>query len=207
MSRFLEIKLQTPSHHYPRSLRTNICPLKMLPLIVYKLRNEQKHARVNRMKVTSSYLYGVLRRSQHPAGDQTVSTRASRTQEHSKRAGANEEVPNLVKSRTYGSLTVDIPIRKSAITSKRSAPDGEDAEQPTKRAKLPSAKSVPLSNSNTLSKPNAEASTVKKPSSAMKKDAKRKKERQPESDDEDNLPKKPKKARFIEDLKPLYVLS
>jgi hypothetical protein len=147
------------------------------------------------------------------AAEPMVPTEASQTRKHPKRAEANEESPGPVESRTYGSLTVEIPMKKSVISSKRSAPDGRDPEleQPTKRAKvikLQSAKSMPLSNSTLVSKHNTEDTTVKKPSSAMKKDTNRKKARPPESDDEDHLPKKPapKRARFVEESKPLYVL-
>ncbi|OJA20550.1 hypothetical protein AZE42_07070 [Rhizopogon vesiculosus] len=137
---------------------------------------------------------------------------ASQTRKHSKRAEAEEESLNAVKSKTHGSMTVEVPTRKSVASSKRRASDGEDAEQPTKRAKvikLQSAKSLPLSNSIAISKPSADDPAVKKPSSAMKKDTKRKKDRPPESDDEDHLPKKPapKRARFVEEAKPLVHIS
>ncbi|KAG1732685.1 uncharacterized protein EDB91DRAFT_1302096 [Suillus paluster] len=135
-------------------------------------------------------------------------TKVSRARKHSKRTDENDESPNPVKTKTYGSLTVEIPMKKSATSSKRSAPDddvGGDAKHPTKKAKvinLQSAKSLPLSNSAAISKPAAEDPAIKKPHSAMKKDTKRKKERPPESD-EDSQPKKPvsKKARFDEESK------
>jgi hypothetical protein len=40
----------------------------------------------------------------------TVPTEASRTRKHLKRAEANEESSHPIESRTYGSLTVEIPV-------------------------------------------------------------------------------------------------
>ncbi|OAX37720.1 hypothetical protein K503DRAFT_771212 [Rhizopogon vinicolor AM-OR11-026] len=136
---------------------------------------------------------------------------ASRTRKNSKRAEA-EESPNAVKSKTHGSMTVEVPTKKSVTSSKRSAPDGEYAEQPTKRTKvikLQSARPLPLSNSIATSKPSADDPAIKKPSSAVQKDTNRKKDRPPESDDENHLPKKPapKRARFVEEAKPLVHIS
>ncbi|KAG1733714.1 hypothetical protein EDB19DRAFT_1911431 [Suillus lakei] len=115
-------------------------------------------------------------------------TDASRARKRSKRTEVDEESPNPVKTKTYGSLTVDIPIQKSATSSKRRAPDDDvsgDMKQPLKKVKVSksqSAKSFPLSNSIAMSKPVAQDPAVKKPHSAMKQDTKRKKERPPESD-------------------------
>ncbi|KAJ8592363.1 hypothetical protein M405DRAFT_879976 [Rhizopogon salebrosus TDB-379] len=171
-------------------------------------RSSAKDAPLNRAKAKGRT------EAQPDEAEPMVPTEASQTRKHPKRAEANEESPGPVESRTYASLTVEIPMKKSVISSKRSAPDGRDPEleQPTKRAKvikLQSAKSMPLSNSTSVSKPNTEDTTVKKPSSAMKKDTNRKKARPPESDDEDHLPKKPapKRARFVEESKPLVQIS
>ncbi|KAG1807158.1 uncharacterized protein BJ212DRAFT_1388268 [Suillus subaureus] len=141
-------------------------------------------------------------------------TDSSQTRKHSKWTEVNEESPHTVKTKTYGSLIVDIPMKKSATNPKRSAPDDDvsrDVKQPLKKPKVSKsqgAKSSPLSNSVAVSKPDAEDSAVRKPHSAMKQNTKRKKERPPESDDEDHMPKKPvsKKARFDEEPKPRYVL-
>jgi len=122
---------------------------------------------------------------------------------------ADGEPLKTKKSKTDGSMAVEISM-KPAGSSKRSALDDDDAEKPTKKAKVikvPSARSLPPSKTPAISKSDAEESTIKKPSPTMKKATKRKKERPPESDDE--LPKKPtfKRARFAEEPKLLYVLS
>lgn len=213
MSSFLT-KLQMPSDHHFRSLHANIHhPLKILHLIAHKLNNAQRLIRISQIKVTSSYPHEKVRSSQslRSTAEPTASTEASQTRRRLKREEATERSPNPIESKTYGSVAVEIPMKKSTINSKRSAPDGENAEQPTKRAKvnkLHSARSLPLSNSPAISEPDVEHSAIKKPSSAMKKDTKRKKERPPESDDDDHPLKKPapKRARFVEESKPLYVL-
>lgn len=152
-------------------------------------------------------------RKEHP--DEAEPTHASRTWKRSKWSEVNEKPPNSVKTKTYGSLIVDIPMKKSATNPKRSAPDDDvsgDVKQPLKKPKVTksqSAKSLLLSNSVAVLKPDADDPAVKKPHSAMKQDTKRKKERPPESDDEDHMPKKPvsKKARFDEEPKPRVHIS
>lgn len=148
--------------------------------------------------------------------DEAEPTDASQTRKPSNWTKANPESPNSVKTKTYGSLTVDIPVKKSTTNPKRSAPDDDVKEyvkQPLKKpkvSKFQSAKSLPVSNSVEASKPDAEDPAAKKPHSAMKQDTKRKKERPPESDDEDHMPKKPvsKKARFDEEPKSgVYISS
>ncbi|KAG1791116.1 uncharacterized protein HD556DRAFT_1387710 [Suillus plorans] len=137
---------------------------------------------------------------------------ASRVPKCSKRTEVDES-PDLVKTKVYGSLTVDIPMKRSTTNPKRSAPDddvGGDVKQPLKKPKVSksqSAKSLLLSNSVAVSKSDPEDTAVKKPHSAMKQDTKKKAHPQ-ESDDEDHMPKKPvsKKARFDEEPKPGYVL-
>ncbi|KAJ8592359.1 hypothetical protein M405DRAFT_879974 [Rhizopogon salebrosus TDB-379] len=87
-----------------------------------------------------------------------VLTEASRTRKHPKRAEVDEESSDPIESRTYGSLTVEIPMRKSP---KHSTPDGEDLALETKRAKvikLHSIKSLSIFNSIAISKPDAEDS-------------------------------------------------
>lgn len=135
---------------------------------------------------------------------------ASRVPKCSKRTEVDEESPDLVKTKVYGSLTVDIPMKRSTINPKRSAPDDDvsgDVKQPLKKPKVSksqSAKSLLLSNSVAVSKSDPEDTAVKKPHSAMKQDTKKKKAHPQESDDEDHMPKKPvsKKARFDEEPKP-----
>lgn len=136
-------------------------------------------------------------------------TDASQMRKRSKWTKVHQESPNSVKTKTYGSLTVDIPMKKSTTNPKRSAPDDnvrEDVKQPLKKpkvSKFQSAISLPLSNSVEASKPDVEGPAIKKLHSTMKQGTKRKKERPPESDDEDHMPKKPvsKKARFNEEPK------
>ncbi|KAG1805249.1 hypothetical protein EV424DRAFT_1431183, partial [Suillus variegatus] len=134
---------------------------------------QRTYIRKEHMKVTSLYM----------------PTCASRVPKCSKRTvtEVDEESPNLLKTKIYGSLTVDIPMKKSP---ERSAPDDDvsgDVKQP-------------------LKKPN---NTVKKPHSVMKEDTKKKKAHPQESDDEDHMSKKPvsKKAIFDEEPRPGYVLS
>lgn len=137
-------------------------------------------------------------------------TDASRTWKPSKFTEADKESPNLVKTKTYGSLIVDIPVKKSAINPKRSAPDDDvdgDGKQPLKKpkaSKSSTAKSLLLSNSVAVLKLDAEDPAINIPHSAMKQNTKRKKKRPPESDDEDHMPKNAvsKKARFDEEPKP-----
>ena len=91
MSSFLSRKLQTQSHHYFQSLprRTNVCPIKIL-------------ARTGRMKVTSMKRYVVLNTYiQWMATEPIVSTEASRTRKHLKRAEVNDKSSDPIKSRTY----------------------------------------------------------------------------------------------------------
>lgn len=134
---------------------------------------------------------------------------ASRTRKRSKWTEVNEESSNSVKTKTYGSLTVGIPMKKSVANPKRSLDDdiSGDVKQPLKKPKVSksqSAKSLHLSNSVAVSTLDAEGPAVKKLHLAVKEDAKRKKERPLESDDEDHMPRKPvsKKARFDEEPKP-----
>jgi hypothetical protein len=141
--------------------------------------------------------------------DEAEPTDASRTSKRSKLTEVKEESSNPMITKTYGSLIVDIPMKKSATNPKRSAPDdevGRDVKQPPKKPKVSksqSAKSLLLSDSVAVSKPDAQGTAVKKHHSAMKQDTKRKKEHPPESDDEDHMPNKPvsKKARFDEEPK------
>lgn len=141
--------------------------------------------------------------------DEAGPTDACREWKPSKFTEVDKESPNLVKTKTFGSLIVDIPVKKSVINPKRSAPDdvGGDGKQPLKKPKVSkssSAKSLLLSNSVAVLKLDAEDPAINKPHSAMKQNAKRKKKRPPESDDEDHMPKKAvsKKARFDEEPKP-----
>ncbi|KAG2131656.1 hypothetical protein DEU56DRAFT_453619 [Suillus clintonianus] len=211
----LTINLQMLSLPRFRSLPTSGPPPKMLHSIARKPNNAQRIARSTQMKVTFLYIYETLLTSSEHLHSTAQPTDASRTRKRSKWTEANEEPSNPMKTKTYGSLTVDIPMKKTPTSSKRSVPAddaGRDAEQPVKKVKVAkhqSAKSMPLYNSSAISKPVAEDPAVKKPLSAMKKDTKRKKERPPESDDEDHMPKKPasKKARFDEEQKPGVQIS
>ncbi|KAG1753040.1 hypothetical protein EDD22DRAFT_914323 [Suillus occidentalis] len=189
--------------------RPTIAEPSAIPKSAHK-RPSAKHAPLNRAQAKQRT------ENRQERSDEAEPTDASQTRKPSKWTKANPESPNSVKTKTYGSLTVDIPMKKSTTNPKRSAPDDdvrEDVKQPLKKpkvSKFQSAKSLPLSNSVETSIPNAEDPVAKKPPSAMKQDTKRKKERPPESDDEDHMPKKPvsKKARFDEEPKSgVYISS
>ncbi|KAG2117186.1 uncharacterized protein F5147DRAFT_811524 [Suillus discolor] len=147
--------------------------------------------------------------------DEAEPTYASRVPKSSTRTEVDEESPNLVKTKIYGSLTVDIPMKRSTTNPKRSAPDDDvsgDVKQPLKKPKVSksqSTKSLLLSNSVAVSKPDPEDTAVKKPHSVMKQDTKKKKAHPQESDDEDHMPKKPvsKKARFEEPKPGVHISS
>ncbi|KAG2151115.1 uncharacterized protein EDB93DRAFT_322106 [Suillus bovinus] len=121
-----------------------------------------------------------------------------------------DESPKLMKTKNYGSLTVDVPVKKSSTNPKRSAPDddvGGDTKQPLKKPKVSkshSAKSLSLSVA--ISKLDLEDAAVKKPT---KQDTKRKKACPQESDDEDRMPVKSvsKKARFDDEPKAVVYIS
>lgn len=166
------------------------------------------------MKVTSLYMYETLQTSSQHLHLTAELIYASRVPKCSKRTEVDEESPNVVKTKIYGSLTVDIPMKKSTTNPKRSAPDDDvsgDVKQPLKKPKVSksqSAKSLLLSNSVAVSKSDPEDTAVKKLHSVMKQETKKKKAHPQESDDEDHMPKKPvsKKARFDEEPKLGYVL-
>jgi hypothetical protein len=211
---YLTINLQPLSIPQFRSLLTNGPLLKMLHSIEHKPNSAQRIARSTQMKVMLLYMYAMLRTSSQHLHLTAEPTDASRTSKRSKLTEVKEESSNPMITKTYGSLIVDIPMKKSATNPKRSAPDdevGRDVKQPPKKPKVSksqSAKSLLLSDSVAVSKPDAQGTAVKKHHSAMKQDTKRKKERPPESDDEDHMPNKPvsKKARFDEEPKSRYVL-